>query len=38
MTGICRGAHAGAEHLETARAMFNAVGRTVVVDEKIWMP
>jgi pyrroline-5-carboxylate reductase len=34
MTGICRGAHAGAEHLETARTMFNAVGRTVVVDEK----
>lgn len=34
MTGICRGAHAGAEHLETARSMFNAVGRTVVVDEK----
>src|SRR6267154_6401506 len=34
MTGICRGAHAGAEHLETARAMYNAVGRTVVVDEK----
>jgi pyrroline-5-carboxylate reductase len=34
MTGICRGAHAGAEHLETARAMFNAVGRTVIVDEK----
>jgi pyrroline-5-carboxylate reductase len=34
MTGICRGAHAGPEHLETARAMFNAVGRTVVVDEK----
>jgi pyrroline-5-carboxylate reductase len=34
MTGICRGVHAGAEHLETARAMFNAVGRTVVVDEK----
>src|SRR5437899_12886752 len=29
MTGICRGAHAGAEHLEMARAMFNAVGRTV---------
>src|SRR6202158_6213083 len=25
---------AGAEHLEMARAMFNAVGRTVVVDEK----
>lgn len=34
MTGICRGAHAGEEHLETARTMFNAVGRTVVVDEK----
>jgi pyrroline-5-carboxylate reductase len=34
MTGICRGAHAGAEHLETARAMFDAVGRTVIVDEK----
>jgi pyrroline-5-carboxylate reductase len=34
MTGICRGAHATAQHLETARAMFDAVGRTVVVDEK----
>jgi pyrroline-5-carboxylate reductase len=34
MTGLCRGAHAGPEHLETARAMFNAVGRTVAVDEK----
>lgn len=34
MTGICKGAHATAEHLETARAMFDAVGRTVVVDEK----
>jgi pyrroline-5-carboxylate reductase len=34
MTGICRGAHAGGEHLEMARAMFDAVGRTVVVDEK----
>jgi len=34
MTGICRGAHAGAEHLEVAREMFDAVGRTVVVDEK----
>jgi pyrroline-5-carboxylate reductase len=34
MTGICRGAHAGPEHLEVARAMFDAVGRTVVVDEK----
>jgi pyrroline-5-carboxylate reductase len=34
MTGICKGAHATAEHLEMAKAMFNAVGRTVVVDEK----
>lgn len=34
MTGICKGTHASAEHLETAKAMFNAVGRTVVVDEK----
>lgn len=34
MTGICRGAHASAEHLEIAKAMFDAVGRTVVVDEK----
>jgi pyrroline-5-carboxylate reductase len=34
MTGICRGTHAGAEHLEMARAMFDAVGRTVAVDEK----
>jgi pyrroline-5-carboxylate reductase len=34
MTGICRGSHVAAEHLEMARAMFDAVGRTVVVDEK----
>jgi pyrroline-5-carboxylate reductase len=34
MTGICRGAHADKEHLATAQAMFDAVGRTVVVDEK----
>jgi len=34
MTGICRGANAGAEHLEIAKAMFEAVGRVVVVDEK----
>jgi pyrroline-5-carboxylate reductase len=34
MTGICRGAHASADHLEIAKAMFNSVGRTVVVDEK----
>ncbi len=34
MTGICPGSHASPEHLEMAKAMFNAVGRTVVVDEK----
>ena len=34
MTGICRGSYVSAEHLELARAMFNAVGQTVVVDEK----
>jgi pyrroline-5-carboxylate reductase len=34
MTGICRGLHAAAQHLEIARTMFDAVGRTVVVDEK----
>ncbi len=33
MTGICRGLHTGPEHLEAARAMFDAVGRTVVVEE-----
>lgn len=34
MTGICRGSRASAEHLDVARSMFDAVGRTVVVDEK----
>lgn len=34
MTGICKGAHASNEHLEIAKTLFNAVGRTVVVDEK----
>jgi len=34
MTGICRGSHASPEHLEIAKSMFGAVGRTVVVDEK----
>ena len=34
MTGICRGTHAGQAELDIARAMFDAVGRTVVVDEK----
>jgi pyrroline-5-carboxylate reductase len=34
MTGICKGRFAGSGHLETACAMFDAVGKTVVVDEK----
>jgi pyrroline-5-carboxylate reductase len=34
MTGICGGSHATAAHLQTARSMFDTVGRTVVVDEK----
>ena len=34
MTGICRGSHATADHLEITRAMFDTVGRTVIVDEK----
>jgi pyrroline-5-carboxylate reductase len=34
MTGICKGKHARAEHLEMACAMFGAVGKTVVVDGK----
>src|SRR5438105_5931348 len=34
MTAICGGAHATASHLEIARSMFDAVGRTIVLDEK----
>ena len=34
MTALCRGQHAGAHHLEVASALFDVVGRTVVVDEK----
>lgn len=34
MAGICRGASATEQHAEMAQAMFDAVGRTVVVDEK----
>src|SRR5262245_44436143 len=34
MTAICGGTHAGTHHLEVARAMFDAVGRTIVLDEK----
>src|SRR5258708_597179 len=35
MTGLAKGVHAGKEHLEIAQAMFEAVGRVVVVDEKL---
>jgi pyrroline-5-carboxylate reductase len=34
MTAICPGNHAGPGHLEIARSMFDAVGRTIVLDEK----
>jgi pyrroline-5-carboxylate reductase len=34
MTGLCKGKFANAYHLEIASAMFNTVGRTVIVDEK----
>jgi pyrroline-5-carboxylate reductase len=34
MTALARGAHASAKHVEMATALFNVVGRTVVVDEK----
>jgi pyrroline-5-carboxylate reductase len=34
MTAICRGTHAGEDHLEIARSMFAAGGRTIVLDEK----
>jgi pyrroline-5-carboxylate reductase len=34
MTALCKGQHANADHLTLACRMFDAVGRTVVVDEK----
>jgi pyrroline-5-carboxylate reductase len=34
MTAICGGTHASPHHLDVARAMFDAVGRTIVLDEK----
>jgi pyrroline-5-carboxylate reductase len=34
MTAVCGGNHAAPCHLEIARTMFDAVGRTVVLDEK----
>jgi pyrroline-5-carboxylate reductase len=34
MTAVSGGAHATPDHLETARRLFEAVGRSVIVDEK----
>ena len=34
MTGICKGQYAERQHVDAACALFNVVGRTVVVDEK----
>jgi pyrroline-5-carboxylate reductase len=34
MTGVTKGSHATAGHVELAKAMFESVGRVVVVDEK----
>jgi pyrroline-5-carboxylate reductase len=34
MTGVAGGSHAGPAHLELAQAMFEAVGRVTVLDEK----
>ena len=35
MTALCKGKFADAQHLEAASSLFNLVGRTVVVDEKL---
>jgi pyrroline-5-carboxylate reductase len=34
MTALCRGAYANDEHLALVRQIFDAVGRTMIVDEK----
>lgn len=34
MTALCKGQYANQEHVDAAAALFNVVGRTVVVDEK----
>jgi pyrroline-5-carboxylate reductase len=34
MTALCKGQYAKSEHMDSAAALFNVVGRTVVVDEK----
>lgn len=35
MTALARGKFAGEAHLETARTLFDSVGRTIVLDEKL---
>jgi pyrroline-5-carboxylate reductase len=35
MTALCKGRHATEEHVNLARSLFDVVGRTVVVDEKL---
>ena len=35
MTGLAKGKHASAAHLDVAQLLFDSVGRTVVVDEKL---
>jgi pyrroline-5-carboxylate reductase len=34
ITALCRGRHVEPQHMEIATALFEAVGRTVIVDEK----
>ncbi len=34
MTALCAGPSARKEHLETAKSLFESVGRAVIVDEK----
>jgi pyrroline-5-carboxylate reductase len=34
ITAICKGQYAGPKHVETAQKLFDAVGKTVVADEK----
>ncbi len=34
MTALCRGSFANDEHLQQSRRIFDAVGRTVIIDEK----
>ena len=35
MTAICKGKFAQVQHVETARALFGAVGKTVVIEERL---